>query len=129
LLSPATSTPPIPTFTTLFRHLDDFNSYSREVQEEEGGGSDSRDPRDSGHGRHGRGPRPRFDIRETREVYELYGEMPGTDRKDFHVELTGPNTLMTWRYVDRGYDAPVGGRRQGKKANHSWRQPHKQADP
>ncbi|KAK0738049.1 HSP20-like chaperone, partial [Schizothecium vesticola] len=67
-----------------------------------------------GHGRHRRGPRPRFDIRETRDAYELYGEMPGTDRKDVHVELTGQNTLMIWEHVDRGYDAPVGGRQEGQ---------------
>ncbi|KAK1828686.1 HSP20-like chaperone [Podospora conica] len=103
-----------PNFTTLFRLLDDFNSYSREVQEDER--ADSKGPR--GHGRHRRGPRPRFDIRETREAYELYGEMPGTDRKDVHVELTGQNTLLIWGHVDRGYDAPVAGRAgggQGKK--------------
>lgn len=101
-----------PNFTTLFRLLDDFNSYSREVQEEEG--DSARGPRGGG-GRHRRGPRPRFDIRETRDAYELYGEMPGTDRKDVHVELTGQNTLLIWGHVDRGYDAPVAGRQQRKK--------------
>lgn len=103
-----------PNFTTLFRLLDDFDSYSREVQEEEG--DSARGPRGGGGGgRHRRGPRPRFDIRETRDAYELYGEMPGTDRKDVHVELTGQNTLLIWGHVDRGYDAPVAGRQQGKK--------------
>lgn len=97
-----------PNFTTLFRLLDDFNSYSREVQEEQG--DSARGPRGGG-GRHRRGPRPRFDIRETRDAYELYGEMPGTDRKDVHVELTGQNTLLIWGHVDRGYDAPVRGGR------------------
>ena len=30
--------------------------------------------------------------RATRDAYELYGEMPSTDRKDEHVALTGQNT-------------------------------------
>ncbi|KAK4442112.1 HSP20-like chaperone [Podospora aff. communis PSN243] len=98
-----------PNFTTLFRLLDDFNSYSREVQ------ADEKEQAPRGHGRHRRGPRPRFDIRETEKAYELYGEVPGAKRKDIHIELTGQNVLVVRGHVDRGYDAPIPGKKQQKK--------------
>lgn len=90
-----------PNFTTLFRLLDDFDSYSREVQSED---------RDQGppprHGRYGRGLYPRFDIRETKEAYELYGELPGINRKDVHIELSDTNQLLIRGHAERGYDSP-----------------------
>lgn len=93
-----------PNFTTLFRLLDDFDSYSREVQS-------SDDMRNQGpparHGRFGRGLYPRFDIRETQDAYELYGEVPGMDRKDIHIELTGINQLLIRGHAERGYDVPA----------------------
>ncbi|KAK0649158.1 HSP20-like chaperone [Cercophora newfieldiana] len=98
-----------PNFTTLFRLLDDFNSYSHEVQ------GDEAQQTGKGHGRHRRGPRPRFDIRETEKAYELYGEVPGADRKDIHIELTGQNTLTIHGHVDRGYDAPIPGKKPPAK--------------
>lgn len=96
-----------PNFTTLFRLLDDFNSYSREVQ------SDEKEER--GHGRHRRGPRPRFDIRETNAAYELYGELPGFDRKDVHIEMTGENIILIRGHVERPYDIPLPGKK-GKES-------------
>ncbi|KAK4222539.1 HSP20-like chaperone [Podospora fimiseda] len=90
-----------PNFTTLFRLLDDFNTYSNEVQSED----TTQQGRASG--RHRRGPRPRFDIRETRDNYELYGELPGVDRKDVHIELTQENVLLIKGHVERPYDKPT----------------------
>ncbi|KAK3363949.1 HSP20-like chaperone [Lasiosphaeria hispida] len=98
-----------PNFTTLFRLLDDFNSYSREVQ------GDEAQQTGRGHGRHRRGPRPRFDIRETEKAYELYGEVPGADRKNIHIELTGQNVLVIHGHIDRGYDAPDPGKKNSAK--------------
>ena len=111
-----------PNFTTLFRLLDDFDTYSREVS---GSGSqdDSSHPRHyptriqhgsfgGGGGRWGRnrrGVNPRFDIRETRDAYELYGEVPGAEREDIHVELTEPNTLLVYGRVERDYGPAPGG--------------------
>lgn len=89
-----------PNFTTLFRLLDDFDTYSREVQSEE-----KPEGRPQG-GRHRRGPRPRFDIRETQDAYELYGEVPGIERKDVHVELMQQNVLLIKGYIARPYDSP-----------------------
>ncbi|KAK4182703.1 HSP20-like chaperone [Podospora australis] len=90
-----------PNFTTLFRLLDDFDTYSREVQSEE-----KAEGRPQGGGRHRRGPRPRFDIRETKDAYELYGEVPGIERKNVHVELTQQNVLLIKGYIERPYDIP-----------------------
>ncbi|KAK0630385.1 HSP20-like chaperone [Bombardia bombarda] len=89
-----------PNFTTLIRLLDDFDSYSREVQSDEATAS----PKGI---QHGRSLHPRFDIRETKDTYELYGEVPGIERKNVHIELTGPNQILIRGHVDRGYaDAP-----------------------
>ncbi|KAL0468421.1 hsp20-like protein [Neurospora intermedia] len=97
-----------PNFTTLFRLLDDFDTYSREVS---GGQEPPRPPRiqhgGGGGGRWGRKSRgfsPRFDIRETKDAYELYGEVPGADRDDIHIELTEPNTLLIYGRIEREYD-------------------------
>ena len=98
-----------PNFTTLFRLLDDFDSYSREVQSEEK--KQGPPPR---HGRYGRGLYPKFDIRETKEAYELYGELPGIDRKDVHIELSDTNQLLIRGHAERGYDSPKKGGASGE---------------
>jgi len=103
-----------PNFTTLFRLLDDFNSYSREVQNDE---KEERSSHPSGGGRHRRGPRPRFDIRETKDAYELYGEMPGVDRRDIHIQLSGENILEVRGHVERPYEVPLP-HQGGKKKQH-----------
>ncbi|KAK0735945.1 HSP20-like chaperone [Apiosordaria backusii] len=95
-----------PNFTTLFRLLDDFETYSREVQDEAPSQVvTSRPAGGGGGGRHrARGPRPRFDIRETPKSYELYGEVPGIDRKNIHIELTQENVLLIRGHIDRPYE-------------------------
>lgn len=113
-----------PNFTTLFRLLDDFDTYSREVSGSQEG--ESSHPRhypsriqhgsSGGGGRWGRnrrGVNPRFDIRETKDAYELYGELPGADREDIHIELTEPNTILIYGRVDRDYAPVQGGEEEG----------------
>lgn len=113
-----------PNFTTLFRLLDDFDTYSREVSGSQD--ADSSHPRQypsriqhgsaGGGGRWGRnrrGVNPRFDIRETKDAYELYGELPGAEREDVHIELTEPNTLLIYGRVDRDYAPVPGGEEEG----------------
>ncbi|KAK3347707.1 HSP20-like chaperone [Neurospora tetraspora] len=103
-----------PNFTTLFRLLDDFDAYNREASGEES------HPRRIQHGgggrwgRKGRGLNPRFDIRETKNAYELYGEVPGADREDIHIELTEPNTLLIYGRVHRDYEEEEGGKKEDK---------------
>lgn len=89
-LSPETS------FTPLFRLLDDFDSYSREVQGKEG--SSGR------RGQHAvRTFNPRFDVRETENTYELHGELPGIERDNVQIEFTEPQTIVVRGRVERTY--------------------------
>jgi len=83
-----------PTFTTLFRMLDDFATYSRESQAPQG----NRAVR----------PRvfnPKFDVRETETTFELHGELPGVDRQNLSIEFTEPKTLVIRGHVERHYSA------------------------
>jgi HSP20 family protein len=36
---------------------------------------------------------PKFDVKETKEHYELHGELPGIEQKDINIEWTDGNTL------------------------------------
>ncbi|KAJ9645299.1 hypothetical protein H2201_005647 [Coniosporium apollinis] len=36
---------------------------------------------------------PKFDVKETKDAYELHGELPGIDQKDISIEWTDGNTL------------------------------------
>ena len=36
---------------------------------------------------------PKFDVKETKEIYELHGELPGIEQKDVNIEWTDNNTL------------------------------------
>lgn len=91
-----------PSFTNLFRLLDDFDSYSRGVQ----GTQTSTDGTDSGR-RQGRvlAPTfsPKFDVRETEASYELHGEFPGIDRENVHIEFPEPQTIVIRGRVERSY--------------------------
>jgi len=37
--------------------------------------------------------RPKFDVKELNESYELHGELPGLEQKDVNIEWTDSNTL------------------------------------
>jgi len=86
-----------PSFTPLFRLLDDFDTYSREVSDTQ--------PQSGGRGhRHVvRTFNPRFDVRETEAAYELHGELPGIDKKDVHIEFTDGQTIVIRGRVERSY--------------------------
>lgn len=36
---------------------------------------------------------PKFDVKETKEAYELHGELPGVEQKNVNIEWTDNNTL------------------------------------
>lgn len=44
---------------------------------------------------------PRFDIVETDAAYELYGELPGVDKKDVEIEFSDPQTLIVKGHIER----------------------------
>ncbi|KAL2166785.1 hypothetical protein VTG60DRAFT_2138 [Thermothelomyces hinnuleus] len=46
---------------------------------------------------------PRFDIRETEDAYEFYGELPGLQRENLNIELLDPQTLAVRGHVERSY--------------------------
>ena len=44
---------------------------------------------------------PKFDVVETKEAYELHGEIPGAERKDISIEFTEPQTIVIHGHVER----------------------------
>ncbi|KAL8304293.1 hypothetical protein RB597_004474 [Gaeumannomyces tritici] len=44
---------------------------------------------------------PKFDVVETKEAYELHGEIPGAERKDVSIEFTEPQTITIHGRVER----------------------------
>jgi len=91
-----------PSFTPLFRLLDEFDSYSREAY-----GTTNERPRHRGR-RHAANFNPKFDARETDNAFELYGELPGIERDNINIEFTDPQTLVIRGRSERAYASPTG---------------------
>lgn len=94
---------PEASFTPLFRLLDDFDNYSREVSSQGGNKANGRRqlPTFS----------PRFDVKETEAGYELHGELPGVEKDNIHIEFTEPQTVVISGRTERHYTSgtpPVG---------------------
>ncbi|KAK4105964.1 heat shock protein 30 [Parathielavia hyrcaniae] len=90
---------PDPSFTPLFRLLDEFDNYSRESRGTNNGPSRNR-------GRRGVSVfHPKFDIKETETAYELHGELPGIERDKINIEFTDPQTLVIRGRTERSYSA------------------------
>ena len=71
-------------------------------------------------GRHPRLVTPKFDLHETKDTYELHGELPGFDRENVHVEFPEPQTLTIRGHVERTYSSgtpPANLIQGGKKTN------------
>ncbi|KAG5956256.1 hypothetical protein E4U58_006687 [Claviceps cyperi] len=84
-------------FTPLFRLLDDFDNYSRQS-----GTSQQQQQHDSK--RAGTGFwQPKFDVRETRDNYELHGELPGINKDNVHIEFTDPQSLVVRGRAEHSY--------------------------
>lgn len=85
---------PEASFTPLFRLLDDFDNYSREVSSQGGNKAGRRQlPTFS----------PKFDVKETETGYELHGELPGVDKDNIHIEFTEPQTIVISGRTERHY--------------------------
>ncbi|KAJ4408619.1 hypothetical protein N0V82_009665 [Gnomoniopsis sp. IMI 355080] len=86
---------PEASFTPLFRLLDDFDNYSREVAPNRQGDNASRSrlPTFS----------PRFDVKETETGYELHGEIPGAEKDNISIEFTEPQTIVISGRTERSY--------------------------
>lgn len=73
-------------YTPLFRLLDDYD-----VHRSGRGGQTSNI----------RAFRPKFDVRELKDSYELQGELPGIEQKDVSIEFVDPHTLVVTGRVER----------------------------
>jgi len=67
----------------LFRMMDDYANISRDLQNLPAGAA----------WKGLRSFNPKFDVSETKEAYQLHGELPGIDQKDVNIEWTDGNTL------------------------------------
>lgn len=54
---------------------------------------------------------PKFDVKETKEAYELHGEFPGIEQKDINIEWTDSNTLTVSGHTESHHES--GQRPQG----------------
>lgn len=100
---------PEASFTPLFRLLDDFDSYSREVGPNRRNSSRPQLPTFS----------PRFDVKETETGYELHGEIPGADKDNISIEFTEPQTIVISGRTERSYTSgtPPAGLVEGNNNN------------
>ena len=79
-------------FTPLFRLLDDYASHQLTRNGETPTSIESF--------------RPKFDVKENKDSYELHGELPGIDQKDVQIEFSDATTLVikgrTERHTESG---------------------------
>ncbi|RFU29754.1 hypothetical protein B7463_g6566, partial [Scytalidium lignicola] len=80
---------PDPSFTPLFRLLDDFDNYSRQ-----GGKALQQTAKFFN---------PKFDVQELADSYNLHGELPGVETKDVEIEFTDPQVLTIRGRSERTY--------------------------
>ncbi|KAH8788746.1 HSP20-like chaperone [Diaporthe sp. PMI_573] len=93
---------PESSFTPLFRLLDDYDNYSREVTQQGQG---------QGQGQRQTGRRaaslpaftPKFDVKELENSYELHGELPGIEKNNVNIEFTDDSTIVISGRVERHY--------------------------
>lgn len=90
----------IPTeISPLLRFFDEFNNHMTTHDT-------------TGHQRALRTFRRNFDIYETKDTYELVGEVPGVEQKDISIEFTDSTTLVVKGHVERQYGP--GSQQQGR---------------
>lgn len=90
---------PESSFTPLFRLLDDYDNYSREVSNQQPQGQ-----RQTGR-RAASLPAftPKFDVKELENSYELHGELPGIEKNNINIEFTDDSTIVISGKVERHY--------------------------
>jgi HSP20 family molecular chaperone IbpA len=52
----------------------------------------------------GRSFAPRFDMKETKEAYELQGELPGIERPNINIEWNEANALVVSGHTEHSYE-------------------------
>jgi len=48
---------------------------------------------------------PRFDVKETKEAYELYGELPGIEQSNVNIEWSDERTLTISGHTEKNYES------------------------
>lgn len=82
-----------PTFSSLFRMLDDFDKYAQQASSIIPSSSLSSSSIETFN--------PKFDITEEDSTYTLQGELPGVDPKNVEIEFTDPQTLVIHGHSER----------------------------
>ncbi|KAK4224698.1 putative heat shock protein [Podospora fimiseda] len=83
-----------PTFSSLFRMLDDFDKYARDI------GSPSSHDSSSGL----QNFNPKFDVTEHDKDYTLQGELPGVPSNNVSIEFTDPQTMVISGHVEKKHE-------------------------
>jgi HSP20 family molecular chaperone IbpA len=94
-------------FDSLFRLLDDYASHSSRRRGDGGLGNSMVSSM--------RSFTPRFDVKETKDAYELHGELPGASQDNVQIEFTDGNTITIKGRVERRHEhgGPVNEEQQG----------------
>ena len=90
---------PESSFTPLFRLLDDYDNYSREVSTQQGQGNRQASRRAAALPAF----TPKFDVKELEGSYELHGELPGIEKDNVNIEFTDDSTIVISGRVERTY--------------------------
>lgn len=93
-------------FAPMFRLLDEYANFANS--------------KSSGFSQSIRSWQPRFDVKETKEGYELQGEFPGLEQKDINIEFTDANTLSIKGRTERHHEE---GNRPGSQVEAASEQP------
>ncbi|KAK3984641.1 putative heat shock protein [Cladorrhinum sp. PSN332] len=88
---PSTSAP---TFSSLFRMLDDFDKYARDLS------TTSSHERSSGL----QNFNPKFDVTEHDKNYTLQGELPGVPASNVNIEFTDPQTMVISGHAEKKHE-------------------------
>jgi HSP20 family molecular chaperone IbpA len=78
----------------MFRIMDEYDRVARELTR---GASQTL-----------RGFQPKFDVKETKESYELHGEIPGVEQKDIEITWQDSNTLSISGHVEHRVERKQG---------------------
>jgi HSP20 family molecular chaperone IbpA len=87
-------------YTPLFRFLEDFDTYSRSAAPSADSGRHSSAHQ---HRQHQPAWQPRFDVRETADAYELYGELPGLSKQNVSIDFPEHQTIRIHGKTERSY--------------------------
>jgi HSP20 family molecular chaperone IbpA len=90
-------------FSPLFRLLEDFDKHSRRDNSSPNNNHNNNNHHTGSQRSHITHWQPRFDVRETTNAYELYGELPGLTKENLQIEFPQPQTLTVRGRTERNY--------------------------